>query len=56
MDDDIQTKMQSLMYGLTKNAAMHSYADFLKHWGITEADYAEIKRIWKEKLGVEPYV
>lgn len=56
MDDDIQTKMQNLMYGLTKHAAMHSYRDFLEFWGISETEYAEIKRIWKEKLGVEPYV
>lgn len=56
MDDEIQKKMQTLMYFLTKNAARQSYAEFLEDLNITEEDYEEIKALWKEKLGVTPYV
>jgi hypothetical protein len=56
MEENIQKKMQTLMYGLTKHAAMNSYHDFLEYWGISEDDYEEIKKIWEEKLGIKPYV
>jgi len=56
MNDDIQTKLQTLMYFLTKNAARNSYREFLEDLGISEEDYKEIKAIWKDKLNIEPYV
>ena len=56
MNEDLQKKMQTLMYFLTKNAARSSYREFLEQCGIDDHDYEEIKAIWKEKLGVKPYV
>lgn len=56
MNEDIQKKMQTLIYALTKNAARFSYLEFLEDYGITMEDYAEIKKVWEEKLGVKPYV
>ena len=52
----LQEKMQSLMYALTKNAARTSYADFLEDLDISDDEYDQIKTIWKEKLGIKPYV
>lgn len=56
MNEEIQNKMQDLMYSLTKNAARESYLDFLEYLDITWDEYEMIKEVWKEKLGVEPYV
>lgn len=56
MDEDLQKKMQKIMYALTKNAARNSYAEFLEDWGISDDDYEEIKKVWEEKLGIKPYV
>jgi hypothetical protein len=56
MSEDEQKKMQTIMYALTKNAARDSYKDFCEDWGISDDDYRRIKEIWKEKLGIEPYV
>jgi hypothetical protein len=54
--DSLQKKMQSLMYYLTKEAARTSYREFLEFLDINEDEYIQIKSIWKEKLGVKPYV
>ena len=54
MNEEIQNKMQDLMYSLTKNAARESYLDFLEYLDITWDEYEMIKEVWKEKLGVEP--
>ncbi len=56
MNEELQKKMNALMYALTKNAARNSYSEFLDGCGIDDNDYKEIKTIWKEKLGVKPYV
>lgn len=56
MSEELQKKMQTLMYYLTKNAARDSYAEFLEECGIDEREYEEIRNVWKEKLGVKPYV
>lgn len=56
MDAELQAKMQSLMYALTKNAARSSYRDFLEYLEISDDEYERIKSVWKDKLGVEPYV
>lgn len=56
MNEDLQKKMQTLMYALTKEAARSSYVEFLEDRGISEDDYEEIKKVWEEKLGVKPYV
>lgn len=56
MNEDLQKKMQTIMYALTKNAARNSYLEFLDDWGISEEDYDEITKVWEEKLGVKPYV
>lgn len=56
MEDNIQQKMQAIMYHLTKNAARISYKGFLRDINISEEDYEKIKTIWKEKLNIKPYV
>jgi hypothetical protein len=56
IDSVLQEKMQRLMYALTKHAARDSYADFLDWLEITDDDYEQIKAVWKEQLGVKPYV
>lgn len=56
MNEDLQKKMQTIMYALTKNAAETSYSEFLEEWGVSDEDYNEIKKVWAEKLGVKPYV
>ena len=56
MSEEIQKKMKSIMYALTKNAAQYSYREFLENLGITEEDYKEIKKEWADKLGATPYV
>ena len=56
MNEELKLKMQRLMYALTKNAAKSSYSDFLEDLGIDDDMYEEIKKEWKEKLGVRPYV
>jgi hypothetical protein len=56
MKEELQVKMQKLMYALTKNAARWSYAEFLEDLGISDEDYAAIKSEWLEKIGVKPYV
>ena len=56
MTDELQKKVQTLMYMLTKNAARNSYTEFLEDCGIDDDDYDEIKKIWQEKLGIKPYV
>ena len=56
MDEELQKKMQLLMYFLTKTAARNSYSEFLNNLDITEEDYVKIKNEWKTKLGVKPYV
>lgn len=55
-DEYFALKMQKLMYALTKTAAQRDYSDYLKNLEITENDYDEIKRIWKERLNITPYV
>ena len=52
----LQEKLQKLMYYLTKEAARTSYREFLEFLDINEDEYLQIKSIWKEKLGVKPYV
>ena len=56
MSEELQKKMQLLMYCLTKDAARYSYKNFLEMLDIGEDDYKLIKAEWKEKLGVTPYV
>ena len=56
MTEELQKKMQTLMYFLTKNAARSSYVEFLEECGINYDEYQEIKEVWAEKLGVKPYV
>ena len=56
MNDELQKKMQTLIYRLTKQAAQCGYADFLKYCDISDEEYDQIKAVWKERLGVEPYV
>ena len=56
MNAELQEKMQTMMYALTKEAARSSYNDFKKAWGISDEDYVEIKKVWKDKLGIKPYV
>jgi len=56
MPEELQKKMQSLMYSLTKNAARDSYREFLEYLEISDEEYDQIKEIWKDLLGVTPYV
>lgn len=56
IDAELQAKMQKLMYALTKAAARLSFNKFLALLEISEDEYEKIKKIWKEKLDVTPYV
>ena len=57
MTEDMQKKMETLMYGLTKEAARSGFIDWLEEWGLTDNDYEELKQVWKDKLGIKkPYV
>jgi len=56
MDKKLHAKMQLLMYFLTKSAARDSYREFLENLEISDEDYELIKKEWKEKLGITPYV
>jgi len=55
MDENLQKKMQDLMYKLTKEAARTSYREFLENCGINDEDYKKIKEIWGTQLGIVPY-
>ena len=55
-DEADNNKMQQLMYALTKHAARVGFREFLEDKGITSEDYILIKKEWKDKLGVVPYV
>jgi hypothetical protein len=52
----LQEKLQKLTYYLTKEAARTSYREFLEFLDINESEYEKIKKIWKDRLGVKPYV
>ena len=54
--ETLQKKLQSLTYYLTKEAARTSYREFLEFLDINESEYEEIKKIWKDRLNVKPYV
>lgn len=56
VSESLQKKLQSLMYYLTKEAARTSYREFLEFLDINEDEYIQIKEIWREKLGIKPYV
>jgi hypothetical protein len=55
MNEELQKKMQTIMYFLVKNAAYSSYREFRESIGISDEDYEDIKKEWKEKLGITPY-
>jgi len=55
-EEHLQDQMQQLMYGLLKLATRDSFVEFLDWWGISKDDYEKIKEIWKDKLGIIPYV
>ena len=44
MSKEVTKKMNNLIYGLTKDAARSSFADYLDNLNITEEDYTEIKK------------
>ncbi len=48
--------MEHLMRRLTKEAARFSYTEILADLGISDEEYDRIKAIWKERLGITPYV
>jgi hypothetical protein len=56
VSEALQEKLQKLMYYLTKEAARTSYREFLEFLDISESEYETIKQIWKDRLGVKPYV
>ena len=49
--ESVHDKMNTLMYALTKSAARTSFDEFLEDWGLTNADYEEIKSFMAENLG-----
>ncbi len=51
MNEELQKKMNTLMYALTKEAARSSFVEWLEEWGITEEEYEQIKAHWKT-LGI----
>ena len=52
----LQEKHNRLIYHLTKDAARDSFADYLKQIEISKEEYEEIKKLWRIKLDVIPYV
>ena len=56
MEEELQKKMQRLMYSLTKDAARSSYAEYLEELNISDEEYMKIKKVWLDKLGIKPYV
>ena len=50
-EESVHDKMNTLMYALTKSAARTSFDEFLEDWGLTNADYEEIKSFMAENLG-----
>jgi hypothetical protein len=49
-------KFEDLMYGLLKNASRISFVDFLKTWGISEQEYAEIKKHLETTYNIKLYL
>lgn len=46
-------KLDTFMYALMKKARMHSFLNFLEDWDISEDEYEEIKKFFKEKLDIK---
>jgi hypothetical protein len=53
---DTRSKMQTIMDAFLHQAALHSFKRFLSDLDISEEEYEQIKKLWREKLGVEPYI
>ena len=52
----IETKMNRLVYSLTKDAARDSFKEYLEGLDITNEEYKKIKEEW-EKIGItETYI
>lgn len=51
MNEDLNKKMNTLIYFLTKEAARSSFVEFLEHCDISEDEYELIKKEW-EKIGM----
>lgn len=45
--------LETLMYGLMKEARRNSFMDFLENWEITEEEYDEIKEWFKDELNIK---
>lgn len=45
--------LERFMYGLMKEARRHSFMDFLENWDITEEEYEEIEKFFKEGLNIK---
>lgn len=56
-EEQLQLKMNALIYYMTKNLAKRGeWADLLEWCGIEEDEYQQIKDAWKEKFNITPYV
>ena len=53
MSEEIIEKADKLMYALIKEAARHSFVEFLEEWDLSEDDYEDIKSYITEKTGIE---
>lgn len=49
-------KFEKLMYGLLKNASRNSFVRFLDSWGLSEEDYAEIKKHLESTYNIKLYL
>lgn len=56
MTPELQAKMQTFMYFLTKGAARDSFIDFLEFCDISEEEYRQIKEWFKENANVTLYI
>jgi hypothetical protein len=51
MNEQLKTKMNHLMYSLTKDAAIDSFEEYLEDLDISMDEYQEIKDVW-ERIGI----
>jgi hypothetical protein len=47
------SKLDTFMYALMKEARRYSFIDFIENWDISEEEYEEIKKWFKEEHEVK---
>lgn len=52
-EEYMREKMETLINMMLHQSALHSFKRFLEDLDISESEYSEIKKVWKERLGIE---